>query len=1160
MNSAGLDTEVANSYVSSESQPDSRPKPRVQIIEDPTAKAQGKIPRNEVTQGLRMRGNVLIQNPSLEWKVRTCELNGSFLTFFRKQKLVAAIDLEQVGDINVLRQIKDSSGQGFVFSLHLKEGRYFNVRVTMYEDATNWVKVLVDVRDKLRSHQSSRSRLSFSTAQGSQSSYTPTTADFNTSLVADEPDDNIKVYFDNEQYPPSPILQSNEKYIRPVQAKAPENSSALSSQGSVTGSVNSSFVMTRKKSGIPTPSSPKKGPPAIDALLAGLTDAEASQAAEVRKGVDTSPWRVPYDEIAPKLSPGGSIPGPLGSSRGGEFPSEGHGAPTSQTGLTLFDVDEGEVPNEAAEADEGEAEEQTGPVPMQLSSGSAEASPSRGNSPEDRTREEYLTAERVARERKLEADRARRAATEKMAADKVAEEERLRAAKAAREAKEATARAEREKKLLAERKEREARAAAEKAAEEERVAAEKAAKEAWMAAERAAREKKYLEDKAVRDRLAAEKAAQEEQQRLARAAVEEKERQERAARIAEREAIGRKKLAEAAAARAEAERAEKERLEEAARRKVQQRLAAVERSPQRQAMLQRQQQQDQQSPQRVQVQNEGLQPEYSQNSMHLDTGRPGLGESLMFTKSEDEYYSTDPWRLSRSFDHGSMSDNVLAGVEGVTMVESPRSSASSNFNRSPGPAEGEGRFSPPRLAPAGPATSGLSAGATTSSVQSGSINGDAKQTPPTSPSGLRFPLRKVSTMPSDPRASFYNADGSFKPFPKSPGLVPSSPAKVAASPSTAAKTATSAGKPPAHSVSFVSRGGSEASGSSDRSAVRAAQAAVEYSALTTENVATHKSNSSATPSPGTTSTTPPSQHTQPSVPSGRTLDSSGKESTPGISESSMENIPPGGGSSSAYRRTTTGGGVQSPPFPGDFHSPPNNPWSPGLSKAAAMRHTPSVSPSKRGPVARAVQSSNKYSSVFIFLTVACSAVLLVALLLGSVHYYNRHLAEEQWRTASLQHLQAINQNFRSVEDLTKPTMPTGPAQPTQPGAYTPVAPIPTSSRSRVSSSSGRGGSASTSSPFAQPTEPAHSTGARNALHRPSVVQARVTTTTTAVPPSAAGTSAPGVRVTALTTTDAYGNSLVRSNTIVKRFFRDLVRASARFIVTVFSKFARLFKK
>jgi hypothetical protein len=670
---------------------------------------------------------------------------------------------------------------------------------------------------------------------------------------------------------------------------------------------------------------------------------------------------------------------------------------------------------------------------------------------EEHMREEHRAVWESVRERKLEAERAKKAAAEKMAAEKLAEEERQKALKAAREAKEAAERAAREKKMLADRAAKEAKIAADKAAEEERLAAEKAAKEAWMAAERAAREQKMREEKAVRAKLAAEKAAEEEQQRAARAEEDRRLAQERAVRIAEREAAAKKKLADEAAAKEEAEREERRRAEEAARRRAQHRAAlAAER-------------------QSVKFDPQSLpSPGQSQN-----------GSLFLSTKTAEE-------------------DNILGGVDGVTMVDSPRSSYGST-GQSPGVSNANlEKASPPRR----PSLSGTSVSS-------------AGKPPPSSPTGLRFPIRKVPTTPSDPKASFYNADGSFKPVPKSPAAKTPSPsvARAAKSPGTAMGTASQHSA--ATSVPFPSEVAGGAEGE---------EAIGQYDALTTQNVASHTNSYASMNFPSTET----SQRVEGASSPDRAT--SGKESAPGDSESSLAHQSRAVNATPQLRRTVqptpSKGAVDSSRDDSSTSTPAHALRTPG--HRAAPRSSPS--PGRR-TVSKTSSAPARYSSVFVFFSVAVSVVVLVLMVLGGVHYYNRYVAEEQWRMESLKHLQAINQNFRTAEDVSKPTLLGGKGE----------KPVP----SQAGASGGRH-----ASPHAQPTEAASHSRPRPPL---------VTTTTHGVPSSAGVNTVPGVRVTTIVPADVQGTAVVRSNTMVKRFFRDLVKATARFVATVFSKFANLFK-
>jgi len=448
-----------------------KPKNRVQIVTSNT-KSEDKRPKSDAT--IRMRGNVLIQNPAQEWKVRSCELNGSFLTFFRKQKMVAAIDLEQVGDINVLRKINDSAGQGFIFALHLKEGRYFNVRVTMYDDALNWVKVLIETRDKLRSHHSHHSRTrSFSGHnETNYSSFTPLASDFNTSLlVADEPDDNIKVYFDNGQYPPSPIFESNEKYVRPLQSKSSADN-VTSTQNSL-GSPHSqhsqhSTSSSHRGSGVGPaggdiiPTTPVLLPRALNDGQEGGFGRGGAEAEEVEGGDGADDETVkPYDS----------------ASYDDEEQRRAEAEKAMRAKLAEM---------EAERLAEEQAEE------ARLGAMIASARSARENA-------EKLAQAKAAREEKMREEQAARAA--KIAADKAAEEEHLATERAAKEARFAAEKAIREKKAAVEKQAREKEATDK--AEEEKAAADRALR---VSEREAAAKKKLVEQAAaVKDAEKAEK-------------------------------------------------------------------------------------------------------------------------------------------------------------------------------------------------------------------------------------------------------------------------------------------------------------------------------------------------------------------------------------------------------------------------------------------------------------------------------------------------------------------------------------------------------------------------------------------------------------------------------------------------------------------------------
>lgn len=1090
-------------------------KPRVQINLDDTIISQLEKPtKSAVPQSIKMRGNVLIQNPAQEWKVRVCELNGSFLTFFRKQKMVAAIDLEQVGDINILKPIKDSAGQGYIFSLNLKEDRHFNVRVSMKEDALNWVNVLVNVRDKLRSHISRRTK-SFSSNM-TMDAQTPMT-DFNTSMMADaEPDDSIRVYFDSERYPPSPIYESNEKYIRsPEQAN--ENVATSPAVANTASSTNSSPSKARPAG---TSGSPKRAH-SIAAIIASLEDEEAATAAEVRKGIDTSPWRVPFTEIAARTGLDGSPssaskvrPRPFGELDASFAGDAAVGAGIAQSPLLERD----ETEKAKKEVDEVEADQEAAAV--------AAAELQRLK---EEAEERYLTAERAAREKRIADERAKKLAIEKAAAEKVAEEERLAAAKAAREAKEAAEKAAREQKWRAERAAKQAKLAADKLAEEERLAAEKAAKDAFMQAERAAREKKFQADKAAKEKLMAERAAEKviEEERLA-----QERAAERAARAAEREAIAKRKLADQAAEREEAERLAKQRVEEAAQRKALHRaMVAAERK--------------------------GLNPEDVLNSsrdrtVSADVSLSGsqqapsparktsqLGDKVTGSLFDGDA-DNDVSHMSRSFDQN---DRMLTGIE-VTMVASPRSSFSGKSGNSPSVAAGGGNTSK-KNSPQKTAT-GSSSQAPSSPQRSTGSGG----VPNGSPTGLRFPLRKSMPNVLDPKISFYGPDGSFKPLPKqSPSPATTRRMSNASTPGGTSSQA----KQPSPNVRFPTRVGSSSAMPSPYNNTRTGPGSAEQSwhgALTMENVRNHTSGTSGGGSPSTSSITSSQVHQMlisdpffAGFDMGTGVGTAAQPTATSaiIRPSEERNNPYGSSCSSNTERASNGA-------PRDSSSrPPSRPPSPPKRATTPIPGANSsihISEASTEPVMRKKGGGN-----FSFFGALAVIALLVVATLGGLQLHKNHLAEEQWRAESLKHLQAMNQNqnqnSRTADAVSNPATAAAPSLPSMPTTTSSATSSPPSSTT-----------ASTEKKVAPPTPSA----GKAFSNKPSASMEKVGKgpLPSAVPSTEVKNgltaSAPGVLVTT-----SRSNELMRSSYMVRKFFKDLVGAPGRFIASIFSKLVSLFK-
>jgi len=94
-------------------------------------------------------GFLMKKSTSGEWQRRYFETHGSFLTYYKSQKmtkLLAALSLPQVGGIQLVGEVNDIKGTGAVFQLDLKDRQYV-LRTATLAEAENWVNVLIQLRD-----------------------------------------------------------------------------------------------------------------------------------------------------------------------------------------------------------------------------------------------------------------------------------------------------------------------------------------------------------------------------------------------------------------------------------------------------------------------------------------------------------------------------------------------------------------------------------------------------------------------------------------------------------------------------------------------------------------------------------------------------------------------------------------------------------------------------------------------------------------------------------------------------------------------------------------------------------------------------------------------------------------------------------------------------
>ncbi len=97
----------------------------------------------------QMSGYLYKKSTSGDWQRRYFETNGTYLTYYKTQKmtkLLAALSVPQVGSIKLIGEIDDNKGNGAVFQVDLKDRQYL-LRAASLEEAKRWVDFLVMLRD-----------------------------------------------------------------------------------------------------------------------------------------------------------------------------------------------------------------------------------------------------------------------------------------------------------------------------------------------------------------------------------------------------------------------------------------------------------------------------------------------------------------------------------------------------------------------------------------------------------------------------------------------------------------------------------------------------------------------------------------------------------------------------------------------------------------------------------------------------------------------------------------------------------------------------------------------------------------------------------------------------------------------------------------------------
>lgn len=99
-------------------------------------------------------GYLLKQSKDGVWQKRYFETNGTFLTYYKSKKmtkLLAALNMPNVGEITLVGNINDSLGEGVIFQLELKDRNYV-LRAKDMAEAQRWIRGLTVIRNEAKSN------------------------------------------------------------------------------------------------------------------------------------------------------------------------------------------------------------------------------------------------------------------------------------------------------------------------------------------------------------------------------------------------------------------------------------------------------------------------------------------------------------------------------------------------------------------------------------------------------------------------------------------------------------------------------------------------------------------------------------------------------------------------------------------------------------------------------------------------------------------------------------------------------------------------------------------------------------------------------------------------------------------------------------------------
>jgi hypothetical protein len=131
-----------------------------------------RLPQQSGTDANHIAGYLLKQSKDGVWQKRYFETNGTFLTYYKSKKmtkLLAALNMPNVGEISLVGNVNDSLGEGVIFQLELKDRNYV-LRAQSMAEAQRWINGLTVIRNEAKANSIPEDREVSSTTSAAASS------------------------------------------------------------------------------------------------------------------------------------------------------------------------------------------------------------------------------------------------------------------------------------------------------------------------------------------------------------------------------------------------------------------------------------------------------------------------------------------------------------------------------------------------------------------------------------------------------------------------------------------------------------------------------------------------------------------------------------------------------------------------------------------------------------------------------------------------------------------------------------------------------------------------------------------------------------------------------------------------------------------------------